>query len=515
MRKGEAMDRNLFVLSATQQLCSSLDPESSLKRFYAFVRTRLPVREFDLSKTRMPFQETIRIARVTDEGVACPWEQVPVPVLQRIMGTELLASSAEAIRRCMIVREDDVLYRYLRQAPGTTLRPPLFFMRLERDGQIIGSAIFQTSRVLTDSEQALLRGLEAPLCMALQNMLQFHELARLKEQLMQDNERLRRKLCGLMEVDVIGAKAGLREVMKKVSMAAPVDVPVLITGETGSGKEIIAKAVHDMSSRRDKPFVAVNCGALPPALVDSELFGHVKGAFTGAITGHKGRFERADGGTLFLDEVGELPLETQARLLRVLETREVERVGGSSPLTVNIRVVAATHRDLPRMVKNGEFREDLYYRLRVVSIHVPPLRERRRDIPLLVNFLLRRSAARYGVLAPPLAEGEMERLLHHDWPGNVRELQNVLEEALVCADGRPLRFSLGVPGDERDRAVSRSAAAVLPDMDGAMREYLLTCLRATHGRVDGPRGAARVAGLTPSTFRFRCKKLGIAPRQVG
>lgn len=500
-----------FLFEATRRLFSSLQAESSLWSFYSFIKQKLPVREFNLNKTLMPYRHVLRVAKVMDDGVHLDWSIAPISDAQRKLGMDLgLDSPSYGITERMILSHNDALFCYFMLGPDVMLTPPLFFLRLIRDGNVIGSAIFQTTRPLTEGEQTLLCGLDAPLCSALNNMLQFRELAELKEQLMLDNERLRRKLSGLTEVEIIGQKGGLSGVMKKVRMAAPVDVPVLITGETGTGKEIVAKAVHELSARNGKAFVAVNCGAIPPSLIDSELFGHAKGAFTGAMAVYKGRFERADGGTLFLDEVGELPLEAQSRLLRVLETGEVERIGGATPLKVDIRLIAATHRDLSRMVREETFREDLYYRLRVVSIQVPPLRRRKEDIPQLVEFLLRRSSVRYGVMPPPVAPGQMEHLMNYDWPGNVRELQNTLEEALVCSCGQPLRFSLGQP---RYADPPRSEDQ-LTDLDAVMREYLVRCLRACHGKVDGPGGAAGVAGLTPSTFRFRCKKLGVVPRQV-
>jgi transcriptional regulator with GAF, ATPase, and Fis domain len=409
----------------------------------------------------------------------------------------------------MVTSEDDELYRFFSMGSGSDALP-MYFIRLVHENELLGSVRFLLSRVLTDAEQALLRSLETPFSIVVNNLARYRELTQFKEQLLRDNRRLRQKLEGSSDMDIVGQKGGLAGVMQKVRVSAPVDVPILISGETGTGKEVIARAIHELSSRKGKSFVPVNCGAIPPNLVDSELFGHVRGAFTGANAGHKGRFERADNGTLFLDEVGELPLEAQSRLLRVLETGEVERVGGAEPIRVDIRLIAATHRDLARMVQEGAFREDLYYRLRVVNISVPPLRRRKQDIPLLVGFLLNRSATRYGMLAPEVTAAEMERLLAYDWPGNVRELQNVLEESLVCSGGQPLKFTLELPGG----GTSSRPEEKLPTMDEAMRNYLIRCLRACHGRVDGPNGAARISGLTPSTFRFRCRKLGIVPRQA-
>lgn len=386
---------------------------------------------------------------------------------------------------------------------------PAFFLRLIKEDIVLGSAHFQGAQPFTDEQLQCMRGLEAPLCIAMGNLLQHRELQEIKTTIMKDNQRLRRALQGLSTVDAVGVDRGLKSVMQKVRQIAPVDVSVLISGETGTGKEIIARAIHELSPRRDKPFVAVNCGALPPTLMDSELFGFARGAFTGAAENHKGYFERADKGTLFLDEIGELPLEAQVRLLRVLETREVEKVGGRAPVKLDIRLVAATNRSLPDMVATGTFRRDLYYRLRVVEVALPPLRERREDIPELTRFLLQRSAARFGMTVPALADDELERLLAHDWPGNIRELQNVLEEALICSEGRPLRPGkfLALPVRQAQRPTD--AHGDFPTHDELLRDYFTRLLHHTKGRVSGEKGAALKADLKPGTFRFKCAKLGI------
>jgi transcriptional regulator with GAF, ATPase, and Fis domain len=500
----------IFLSEATRCLFSSMEAEVSLCNFFRYVQQVLPVTGFYLSKMIVPLHKGVLIAKVTDNCVCCEWKTLLLSAEQKELWTQAARLHPPyGVMQKMVTSEDDPLYRFF-SSGFETGSLPMYFIRLVYNKDLLGSVRFLLSRVLTDTEQVLLSSLETPFSIVVNNLIRYRELERFKEQLLQDNKRLRHRLEGIIDVDIIGQKGGLAGVMQKVRMSAPVDVPVLISGETGTGKELIARAIHEWSSRKGKNFVPVNCGAIPPGLVDSELFGHVKGAFTGANAGHKGRFERADNGTLFLDEVGELPLEAQSRLLRVLETGEVERIGGTEPVNVDIRLIAATHRDLAEMVRDGTFREDLYYRLRVVNISVPPLRRRKQDIPLLVDFLLNRSATRYGMPAPEVTGAEMDRLLAYDWPGNVRELQNILEESLVCSNGEPLKFSLGLPRAE----TSPPPAEKLPTMDEAVRDYLVRCLHACRGRVDGPNGAARVAGLTPSTFRFRCRKLHIAPREM-
>jgi transcriptional regulator with GAF, ATPase, and Fis domain len=297
-------------------------------------------------------------------------------------------------------------------------------------------------------------------------------------------------------------------VLDKVRSVAPTDASVLIAGETGTGKELIASAIHQASKRKDKPLIKINCAAFPTGLVESELFGHEKGAFTGAIARRTGRFELADGGTIFLDEIGEIPPETQVKLLRVLQEREFDRVGGGSPIKVDIRILAATNRDLLQAVHEKTFREDLYYRLNVFPIAMPPLRERKEDIPLLVRFLVHKFATRIGKRIDGVAEQTMQRLIGYSWPGNVRELENVLERAVILSTGTTLTaVPAFLPMSEAAPAVPRQVT-----LESMERDYIVTVLQQTDGVVDGPRGAAQILGLHGNTLRNRMKKLGIARR---
>jgi len=300
--------------------------------------------------------------------------------------------------------------------------------------------------------------------------------------------------------EIVGSSPALQRVLAQVAKVAQTDATVLILGETGTGKELLARAVHKRSRRATGAFIGVNCAAIPPSLVASELFGHEKGAFTGAVQRRLGRFEAADGGTIFLDEIGELPPEAQVSLLRVLQEREIERVGSSHPIAVDVRVLAATNRDLDAAVERGTFREDLFYRLNVFPIHVPPLRERAEDIPILVEYLVDRFAKQTGKIISNIDKQTLQRLTTYDWPGNVRELQNVIERAVVLSEGETFVI------DESWLAKKRRTGSTLADGEKAMIEAALT---ESQGRVAGPRGAASKLGIPRQTLEWKIRNLNI------
>ncbi len=304
--------------------------------------------------------------------------------------------------------------------------------------------------------------------------------------------------------EIIGQSAPVRELLGKVEQVAPTDASVLICGETGTGKELLARAVHDRSKRKDRALVKVNCGSIPSGLVESELFGHEKGAFTGAIQQRIGRFELAHGGTIFLDEVTELPLDTQVKLLRVLQEGEFERVGSSKTIKVDVRVIAATNRDLQEVVKNGSFRADLFYRLNVFPLESPALRERKEDIPLLVNFFLSRFAKKLGKEVRGVAQQSMDSLIQYRWPGNIRELQNVIERAVVLARGPVVQV-----GDSMLTARAAVESTTIDTLESHERSHIIRALDQTKWVIHGKKGAAELLGINPSTLRSRMEKLGV------
>lgn len=354
----------------------------------------------------------------------------------------------------------------------------------------------------------LLLSVKAPFSIAMSNAIRFSELLQLKEGLIDENQAMKIDLERGGSDLIVGADLGLRRVMEMVKTVARTSSPVLLLGETGTGKEVIAKSIHQTSPRRDSPFVKVQCGAMPESLLDSELFGHEKGAFTGAVAGKKGRFERANNGTIFLDEIGELSLEAQVKLLRVLQEKEYERVGGQQTLKVDVRVIAATHRNLLEMVRTGKFREDLWFRLNVFPIELPPLRQRKEDILSLVQyFMVRKSRELNLPVSQSLAPGTLDRLLQYDWPGNVRELQNVVERGLIICNGQPMEIPASYfPGRS---VIAPPPEARMDTLDNIVKTHLCQVLEATRGRIEGPGGAAEILALNPSTLRGKLRKHNI------
>ena len=366
-----------------------------------------------------------------------------------------------------------------------------------------------------------------PFSAALENDRRLHELAALREAAEADRRSLLSRL-GRQEMSetIVGADSGLLHVMERVGLVAQSDVPVLILGETGTGKEVVSRAIHTRSARAAGPFIRVNCGAIPPELVDSQLFGHERGSFTGAADTRKGWFERADGGTLFLDEIGELPLPAQVRLLRVLQDGFIERVGGQQPIRVDVRIVAATHRDLAAMVKSGTFREDLWYRVNVFPILLPRLAERTEDIPALARHFAQRAANRFGLAAVEPSPADFAVLANYAWPGNIRELGAVIDRAAILGNGERLEVAKALGITSEGRLPPAAAAAptmyeVIPDdpsvvappaistLDAAMKEHIERALAVTNGRIEGRGGTADLLAINPHTLRARMRKLKV------
>jgi formate hydrogenlyase transcriptional activator len=360
-----------------------------------------------------------------------------------------------------------------------------------------------------ENEVAFLTKVANQVAMGVENALAFGEIADLKNKLAQEKLYLENEIRGEMDFEgIVGQSSGLRHVLELVETVAPSDSTVLLLGETGTGKELIARAIHDRSRRRDRTFVKLNCAAIPTGLLESELFGHERGAFTGAISQKTGRLELADNGTLFLDEVGDIPTDVQPKLLRALQEREFERLGSTQTKKVNVRLVAATNRDLEKMIEAREFRSDLYYRLNVFPIRIPPLRERPEDIPLLVRYFAQKYGRRMEKQIESIPTGALKKLSDWHWPGNIRELENFIERSVILTRGPALQVPTG----------ELSKEGTIADGSGARhtgeRDEILRTLKETKGRVAGPEGAAARMGLKRTTLISRMKKLGIDPRKV-
>ncbi|GJM15762.1 MAG: hypothetical protein DHS20C13_10890 [Thermodesulfobacteriota bacterium] len=339
----------------------------------------------------------------------------------------------------------------------------------------------------------------------------YSEVEKLKNQLEQENIYLQEEIKEEYNfTEIIGKSNTIKKVLKKVEQVAQTSSTVLILGETGTGKELLARAVHNNSSRKDRPLVKVNCSALPANLIESELFGHEKGAFTGAISQKIGRFELANGGTIFLDEIGDLPLGLQAKLLRVLQEGEFERLGNPKTMKVDVRVIAATNRDLETAIEKGDFREDLFYRLNVFPLHSPALRERKEDIPLLVNYFCDKLGVKVGKNIKSVSKKVMGRLVEYNWPGNVRELENIIERAVIISETTTLQLGDWVPKSKtNDKLSDSNEVATLEELE---KNHILKALELTGGRVSGDKGAAKILGLNSSTLESRMRKLGISKR---
>ncbi len=381
---------------------------------------------------------------------------------------------------------------------------------LRHDAEAEGVVIWrlESGQELTDDYAELLAAALEPLAVALDTSRRFHELEELRRSAEADRQSALSRLGrDSLAEPIIGVSGGLKHIMDRVAMVAVQDVPVLILGETGSGKEVIARAIHERSNRHDGPFLRVNCGAIPPELIDSQLFGHEKGSFTGATDQRRGWFERADGGTLFLDEIAELPPAAQVRLLRVLQEGLLERVGAQESIRVDCRIIAATHRDLVAMVRERTFREDLWYRLEVFPLMLPPLRERTTDLPDLVRHFAGRASKRFGLPEFEVGLEDIESLKRYPWPGNIRELAAVIDRAALLGSDRKLAISEALgpsrPYASPSPAPDRQHISPLAD---AVRTAIESALQASRGRVEGPGGAAERLRVNPNTLRSKIRK---------
>jgi len=513
------MDENEFFREVTLRLCSHLDIEEGLRACMEYLPRTLPADTLYLQRHEPDLDAMHIVARANAQR----GERMDVVIPYTREATEAMARAREAWEKGKLPpvlvfnnpREDPVS-RCLLEGLGEPFSS-VMSMPLVIENQLVGAlALLAEGDDRFDEHHAQLYAtLKEPFFVAMSNTLKHEEVLRLRDRLADDNRYLNRELLRISGDEIVGADFGLRDVMRQVRQVAPTESPVLLSGETGVGKDVIANAIHLGSPRRDGPFVPVNCGAIPDGLLDSELFGHEKGAFTGALAKKRGRFERADGGTILLDEIGEMPLDAQVRLLRVLQHREIERVGGTKRIPVDIRIIAATNKDLKNAVREGRFREDLWFRLNVFPITVPPLRERTGDIPALVRHFVERKAAELKTgESTRLAPGAIDDLTRYHWPGNVRELENLVERSMILHRGEPLEF------DDLQRPDRPQIDSTPPEnvdeplgLDTVIENHIRRILKMTDGKIHGIGGAGEVLGINPNTLRYKMKKLGIPFRK--
>ena len=502
------IDRNEFFRMATTTICGDLEIEQAMRACIGVIRDHIPVDRMFLQIYEADYEAMRTVATASADEAKQLDLLTPMPPEAAKRVRENLPRLADGAVVAEVPGQNPVATEMLR-FHGIEGWSVLRMTLSTKAGRLAGVVFTAEGPDRYGEDHVELLGLlKIPFAIALSNNLQHREVTRLRDRLADDNRYLNRELVRLTGDEIVGADFGLKAVMGLVRQVAPTESPVLITGETGVGKDVVANAIHLGSSRREGPFIAVNCGAIPDSLLDSELFGHEKGAFTGALAQKRGRFERADGGTIFLDEIGEMPLNAQVRLLRVLQNREIERLGGTTRIPVDIRILAATNKDLEARVKDGRFREDLWFRLNVFPIVIPPLRERRGDLPALVQHFLERKAKELKLgMTPRLADGELDSLRTYDWPGNVRELENLIERAMIVCRDQPLRFDLGGP--------ARPAGTEAPDpgnlltLEQMTAQHIRRALELAEGKIHGPGGAGEMLGLNPNTLRSKMRKLGM------
>jgi transcriptional regulator with GAF, ATPase, and Fis domain len=500
---------NSFFREATLQICGSLEAKAALRRFLDFLRNFMPAEGIFLHVVE-PSLFIIRCIAHVSYGNQKRLEEI-IP-----LSKEAIKVYKSREKETVIRPKGSPIFRKIAEELGMP-EMSLLILHMNIDGERIGTLGIYTEGTdqYTDEHARLLSVVHDPVAIAVSNALRYQQDIEVTNTLAKANRFGRRRLDNTSSDIVIGQDLGLKGVMEKVRQVAPLNNPVLILGETGVGKEVIANAIHSLSPRKHGPFVKVNCGAIPEPLVDSELFGHEKGSFTGAVSQKPGKFELAKKGSLLLDEIGELRLSIQIKFLRVLQYKQIERLGGTRSIPIDVRFMAATHKDLDEMVSSKLFREDLWFRLNVFPIHVPPLRDRKEDIPLLVHHFVKLKSKDLNLNDPPkLAPSAMEQLMLYSWPGNVRELENVVESALIRSRGQKdnscLQFEpLIYTQPKRHESISVNEDMNTPKLEEAITKCILNALKFSKGKIQGPGGAAETLGINPNTLRSKMKKLGI------
>ena len=502
--------REAFLLEVTNALVSNLDVRQLLSAIAACVRQ---VKPFDYATLAL-YDAPSQMLRMHVLESASGAEANPVSEEEPLVPLgESPAGWAYTTRKPLLLKGqsgEKWPFEMPPQFAHRSLKSGCWIPLIGREG-VIGTLNVFSRRPgnFAEDDVNLLTQVAGQVAIALSNAMAFRRISELKDQLTEQKQYLEDELKTEFNFEeIVGHSKPIRQVLKQVETVAPTDSTVLILGETGTGKELLARAVHNLSLRHDHTFVRVNCASIPAGLLESELFGHEKGAFTGAIAQRVGRLELAHQGTIFLDEVGDIPLELQPKLLRALQEKEFERLGSTRTITTDVRIVAATNRDLGKLVASGQFRSDLFYRLSVFPITVPPLRERREDIPLLVQYFLSKFSQRMRKKIETVPPEGMQALCRYSWPGNIRELEHVIERAVILSPGPVLKVPVFEPAPAE--AVSPSTSSALEDIE---REHIIRVLRETKGKIGGPGGAAERLGINRTTLNSRMQKLKIVRKQ--
>lgn len=501
-----------FFQQMTIRICSSLDIDVALQRSLHYLAEHMPVEFIFLHL----YDQDTGAVRTIVQVTATETRSMEVVTKMTKEGRDSFRKPQLDNTRIVNTSEDPVLSRVFKSLGLPSMSA--LIIRLIVENKRVGSVTIAANRSLryTEKHRRMMSMLNEPFAIAFSNSLKYQDLMRIKNSLSENNTCLNQELLRLTSEEIIGGNSGLKKIMSLVRKVSALDSPVLLLGETGVGKSVIASAIHQLSPRRKGPFITVNSGAIPESLMDSELFGHERGAFTGATEQKRGRFELAHQGTIFLDEIGEMPLPVQIRMLRVVQEKTIERVGGTSPISVDIRIIAATHRNLWSMVKKKLFREDLLFRLNVFPIRVLPLRERKEDIPLMVNYFIQKKSWELKLpTLPELSRGAIDRLIQYSWPGNVRELENVLEREMILNSRGPLQFNRLLDREMTPEFVDDPLAEGkhLQKLDELVTDHILRALQLSKGTIHGQHGAAAMLGLNPNTLRSKMEKLGIRTRK--
>ncbi len=510
---------DLFYKVVTSAICSSTEIATSLHRALLQLRERIPIDLMIIWVYDDAHGGLRKIAMASEEGGHNVNEimQLHPATREKLLRMDIPHTVVErnglspVVMRVVNCPDTDPVARsmkkYFLPADYSSM-----VMYLDSEGTRVGT-LFVRCEGINHYEPAharLLSQFLEPFTLAAANALHREEMLKNRRVLAGEHAHTRPEDPRSSGDRIIGSEYGLRNVIDMARQVATLNSPVLLRGETGTGKDLIANMIHRLSPCRGGPFIKVNCGAIPESLIDAELFGHEKGAFTGAFFQKRGYFERADKGTIFLDEIGELPLPVQVRLLRVLQFKEIQRVGGVDPIRVNIRIIAATHRNLEQMVAQEQFREDLWFRLNVFPVFIPPLRQRKEDIPELVSHMVVKKSRELNLPGTPLVTSSaVKRLSEYEWPGNVRELENMIERALILRKGEKIGIDTLFPGDAAMPAIVRPEASVVLGIDELLKQHIQAVLIQCAGRVQGPHGAAKLLATNPSTLRNLMNRLGV------